>query len=55
MHHILGILERPDLALEDGNLITLCAWNHSLADKGEIEIPLKEIKNIIREQEKLES
>ncbi len=36
VHHISPIEERPDLALEDGNLITLSREAHELAGRGEI-------------------
>lgn len=36
VHHIIPIEERPDLALEDNNLITLSQAAHELAERGEI-------------------
>lgn len=36
VHHIIPLEERPDLALEDGNLITLSAEVHERAERGEI-------------------
>ena len=35
-HHIIKLRERPDLLLEDDNLICLCAAHHEQADRGEI-------------------
>lgn len=36
VHHIIPLEERPDLAFEDGNLITLCQEVHERAERGEI-------------------
>ena len=36
-HHIIKIVDRPDLLLEDSNLICLCSRHHREADRGEIE------------------
>jgi len=36
-HHIEKLKERPDLLLEDTNLICLCRKHHKLADKGMID------------------
>lgn len=36
VHHIIPIEERPDLALEPSNLITLTARVHERAERGEI-------------------
>ncbi len=36
VHHIIPLEERPDLGLEDGNLITLCAEVHEEAEHGDI-------------------
>ena len=33
-HHIIKLRDRPDLLLEDGNLICLCGVCHERADKG---------------------
>ena len=35
-HHIIKLRLRPDLLLEDGNLIALCEEHHKQADRGEI-------------------
>ena len=35
-HHIIKLQQRPDLALEDSNLICLCRNCHEKAEKGEI-------------------
>ena len=42
VHHIQSLEERPELALEDDNLITLCGYHHERAEhdgipKGELE------------------
>lgn len=36
-HHIIKLVERPDLLLEDSNLICLCSRHHREAEKGEID------------------
>lgn len=36
VHHIAPLEERPDLAYEDGNLITLCGRDHEDAEAGVI-------------------
>lgn len=36
-HHIVKLRERPDLLLEDGNLICLCRRHHEMAERGEIQ------------------
>lgn len=36
-HHILKLRLRPDLLLEDENLIALCEEHHEQADRGEID------------------
>ena len=36
VHHIVPIEERPDLAYEEDNLITLCEKDHEAAEKGKI-------------------
>lgn len=37
VHHIEKLNDRPDLLLEDSNLICLCVRHHKQADHGEIE------------------
>lgn len=37
VHHIESVKERPDLLLEDTNLICLCKMHHKLAESGEID------------------
>ncbi len=49
VHHAVPIEKNQELQLENSNLITLCAKHHDMADRGEID--LKEIQNVIREQE----
>lgn len=34
VHHIVPLEERPELGLEDGNLITLCESCHEAAERG---------------------
>lgn len=36
VHHIVPLEERPDLGLEDSNLVTLCGEVHERAERGEI-------------------
>ena len=36
-HHIIKLTERPDLLLEESNLICLCRYHHDLADAGKID------------------
>lgn len=38
VHHILKLKLRPDLLLENSNLIALCSMHHKQADNGEIPI-----------------
>ena len=43
-HHIEKLTERPDLAMEESNLICLCRHCHERAEKGEVhKYLLKEI------------
>ncbi len=35
-HHIMKLTERPDLLLDDNNLICLCRTHHDMADAGEL-------------------
>lgn len=37
VHHIIKLNERPDLLLEDSNLICLCVKHHKQADRGELQ------------------
>lgn len=37
VHHIEKLRDRPDLLLDNYNLIALCAEHHKLADAGKIE------------------
>lgn len=52
VHHAVSIVLNPELALDDGNLITLCSMHHAMCDKGEI--PYDEVKQIILEQNRKE-
>lgn len=36
-HHIIPLSERPDLAYDPDNIITLCTRHHKAADRGEID------------------
>ena len=46
VHHIVKLTDRPDLLLEDGNLICLCARHHERAESGEI--PKKELYELVK-------
>lgn len=37
-HHIEKLVDRPDLALDNSNLICLCRNCHKLSEKGEIDV-----------------
>ena len=37
VHHIEKLKERPDLLLDDNNLICLCVTHHKQADSGELD------------------
>lgn len=45
VHHIVPLNEGWDKRLEDSNLITLCAYHHKMADRGEI--PRDELAGIV--------
>ena len=49
VHHIVPLLEAPNLALDPYNLITLCSFHHELAECGHI--PREELKEIAKQQE----
>ena len=36
-HHIIKLVDIPDLALDNSNLICLCRYHHELAEKGAID------------------
>ena len=38
VHHIVRLQDRPDLLLENDNLIALCRFHHKQADSGKISI-----------------
>lgn len=38
VHHIEKLQQRPDLLLENDNLIALCRFHHKKADNGEISV-----------------
>lgn len=44
-HHIIKLKDRPDLLLEDENLICLCNKHHREADDGKI--PVSELKYLV--------
>ena len=48
VHHIEKLAERPDLLLDDGNLVALCQSCHKAADAGEI--PKEELREIAAER-----
>lgn len=45
VHHIEPLKDKPELKLENSNLITLCTYHHKMADKGIIK--KEELKKII--------
>ena len=47
VHHIEPIVEEYGLRLEDSNLISLCTYHHTMADRGDI--PRHMLKDIIKE------
>lgn len=49
-HHIVKLRERPDLLLEDSNLICLCYEHHKQADQGRIDSNL--LQKLACEREK---
>lgn len=49
VHHAISLENDFEKRLDNDNLITLCERHHEMAEKGEI--PLKEIQEIIVEQE----
>lgn len=36
VHHIVKLTERPDLLLDDDNLVCLCRAHHEMADRGQL-------------------
>lgn len=48
-HHIVKLRERPDLLLDDENLICLCKTHHRQADDGEI--PVAVLRALIRQRD----
>ena len=38
VHHIVKVRERPDLLLDNENLVCLCVRHHKMADAGQISI-----------------
>lgn len=48
-HHILKLRNRPDLLLEDTNLICLCRRHHKMADLGEI--PADDLRALVRQRD----
>ena len=49
VHHIEKITDRPDLLLDDENLICLCAEHHHKADAGDI--PKDYLKELARKRD----
>lgn len=49
VHHIIKLTERPDLLLDNENLIVLCQEHHKLADDGKIDNEY--LKELARERE----
>ena len=52
-HHIEKIVDRPDLLLDDANLIALCNEHHRQADEGEIGKPV--LRDLAAERDESES
>lgn len=50
VHHIIPLRERPDLLLEDENLICLCVDHHKKADRGDI--TREALQKLARERDK---
>ena len=49
VHHILKLKLRPDLLLENSNLIALCDEHHKKADAGEI--PIEYLQELAKKRE----
>lgn len=50
-HHIVKLIDRPDLLLDDSNLICLCRKHHELAEKGAISA--EKLREIVRKRDGL--
>lgn len=50
VHHAVPVRDAWERRLDDNNLLTLCLAHHEMAERGDI--PVLEIQNIIREQQK---
>ena len=51
VHHIEKLSERPDLLLEDANLVCLCVEHHKQADRGKIDKDYLKHLAIMRDEE----
>lgn len=51
VHHIVKLKERPDLLLEDSNLVCLCTRHHKQADRGEIDA--KALYELVRQRDSI--
>ena len=49
VHHAEKLNDAYEKRMDNDNLLTLCVYHHRMADRGEI--PIGDIKDIIREQE----
>lgn len=49
-HHITKLRDRPELLLDDSNLICLCKRHHKLADDGKIDAEL--LRELARQRDK---
>lgn len=48
-HHIVSLRERPDLLLEDTNLICLCRHHHEMAERGAI--PAETLRTLVMKRD----
>lgn len=49
VHHIIKLQDRPDLFLDNNNLIALCKYHHKQADEGKIDKDY--LINLVKERE----
>lgn len=49
VHHIVPLRVRPELLLEDGNLVCLCRRHHEMAERGDIDAQL--LRELARERD----
>lgn len=51
VHHIIKLRDRPELLLEDSNLVCLCVRHHKEADRGEIDA--KALYALVRQRDEI--